>query len=207
MRSETLDITIEERAGDLWFILAGPFTQEQIPTFREKFLTLIEDGNRTFIVDLERVTAIDPGAVQLFLQLFSTIKAKNGTLKLVFNSDLVSRAFHPFRNIFTIFPDAALLQRGGLFALLHKQHRLMTRKTGIRLSRPIAFFLLFVLCGWFISMAYIIYLQNRHIREQQSDLNELTQWETRSRLEIENLRNRIQPFEQLGILRDTVRNP
>ena len=56
-------------------------------------------------------------------------------------------------------------------------------------------------------MAYIIYLQNRHIREQQSDLNELTQWETRSRLEIENLRNRIQPFEQLGILRDTMRNP
>ena len=81
------------------------------------------------------------------------------------------------------------------------------RKTGIRLSRPVAFFLLVVLCGWFLSLVFIIHLQNRHIREQQTELQELTEWETRSRIEIENLRNRLQPLEQLGIVRDTAGSP
>ncbi|MBN1575262.1 MAG: STAS domain-containing protein [Chitinispirillaceae bacterium] len=203
MRSETLDITIEGRGADLWFILSGPFTQEQIPTVREKFLTLIDDGNRSFIVDLERITDIDPGAVQLFLQLLNTVKSKNGVFRLVFSNENVSRAFHPFRNLFTIFPDDALLRRGGIVALLRNQRRLLSRKTGIRLSRPVALFLLFILFGWFLTLAFIINLQNRHIKEQRDELQELSQWETKSRLEIENLRNRLQPLEQLGILRDT----
>ena len=207
MRSETLDITIAGQSGDLWFILSGPFTQEQVPTVREKILTLIDDGTRSFIVDLEGVTFVDPGVPQLFLLLLNTIKGKNGTLKLVFSTDCVSRAFHPYRHLFSIFPDASLLRRGGIVYLLLKQRRLLLRKTGIRLSRPVAFFLLIVLCGWFLSLGFIIHLQNRHIREQQSELQELTEWETRSRLEIDNLRSRIQPLEQLGILRDTVREP
>ncbi|MBN1306343.1 MAG: STAS domain-containing protein [Chitinispirillaceae bacterium] len=207
MRSETLDITITGQAGDLWFVLSGPFTQEQVPTVREKILTLIDDGSRSFVVDMEGVTFIDPGVPQLFLQLLNTVKGKNGTFKLVFNNDCVSRAFHPYRHLFSIFPDAELLRRGGLVYLLLKQRRFLLRKTGIRLSRPVAFFLLIVLCGWFLSLAFIIHLQNRHIREQQHELQELTEWETRSRLEIDNLRSRLQPLEQLGILRDTVRGP
>jgi len=206
MRSETLDITIESRNSDLWFTLSGPFTQEQIPTFREKFCTLIDDGNRSFIVDLNGVTFIDPGAAQLFLHLFNTIRGKNGDLRLVFSNEAVSRVFHPYRNILTIYPDIRLLQKGGIITALRKQRRLLLRKTGIRLSRPIALFLLFILAGWFLTLAFIISLQNRHIKEQREELHELTEWETRSRLEIENLRSRLQPMEQLGILRDTVRS-
>jgi len=203
MRSETLDITIEGRGDDLWFILSGPFTQEQIPTVREKFLTLIDDGIRSFIVDLEQVSIIDPGAVQLFLNLLNTVRGKNGVFRLVFNNACVTRAFHPLRHLFTIYPDGALLRRGGIVALLRNRRRLLSRKTGIRLSRPVAIFLLIVLCGWFLTLAFIIHLQNRHIREQQNELQDLSQWETKSRLEIDNLRARLQPLEQLGILRDS----
>jgi anti-anti-sigma factor len=206
MRSETLDITIEEQGGDLWLHLAGPFTQEQIPTFREKFTVLIEDGIRYFVVDLQNVTVIEPGVIQLFLQLLNTLKGKRGSCKLVFNSEHLTKTFAPYRNIFSIFPDATFLRKNGIVATLQKQRRLLSRKTGIRFSRPIAFFLLIVLLGWFLSLVYIIHIQNRHIKEQQSELNDLTQWETRSRLEIENLRNRLQPLEQLGILKDTLGN-
>jgi len=203
MRSDTLDITIEGRGIDLWFIVSGPFTREQIPTVREKFLTLIDDGNRSFIVDLEGITTIDPEVVHLFLQLLNTVTSKKGLFRFVFSNECVSRAFSPFRNLFTIYPNAALLRRGGIIALLLNQHRVLSRKTGIRLSRPVAIFLLVVLCGWFLTLAFIIHLQNRHIRVQQDELHELSQWETKSRLEIDNLRNRLQPLEQLGILRDT----
>lgn len=206
MRSETLDITITHRSGDLWFILSGPFTQEQIPTVREKIQTLIEDGARSFIVVMEGVTYVDQGVPQLFLLLLNTIKGKNGTMKLVFSNNCVSSAFHPYRNLFPIFPDESLLRRGGIVNLFLRQRRFLLRKTGIRISWPVAFFLLIVLCGWFLSLAYIIHLQNRHIREQQSELHELTEWETRSRLEIDNLRSRLRPLEQLGILRDTARS-
>jgi anti-anti-sigma regulatory factor len=207
MQSETLDITINLRSGDLWLHLSGPFTQDQIPTFREKFLLLIEDGNRSFIIDMENVSAIDPGAIQLFLQLLNSLKTKKGTLKLIFNNKLLTRAFLPYRNIFSIYPDSSLLIRKGLFALLQRQRRLLSRKTGIRLSRPVAFFLLCILCGWFLTLASIILLQNRRIKEQNAELQDLSQWEASSRLEIERLRNRLQPMEQLGILRDTLGNP
>jgi anti-anti-sigma regulatory factor len=202
MRSETLDITIEERGGDLWFVLQGPFTQEQLPTFRERFTTLLDDGARSFIVDLERVTAVDAGAPQLFIQLLNTVKGKNGDIRLVFKNECVTRAFAPVKNLFTIYADASLL-RSGVLAILIRQQRLLSRKTGIRLSRPVAIILLIVLCGWFISLVFIIHLQSRHIREQQSELQDLSQWETRSRIELDNLKSRLQPLEQLGILRDS----
>ncbi|MBN1757201.1 MAG: STAS domain-containing protein [Chitinispirillaceae bacterium] len=207
MRSETLDLSIESRSGDLWFTLSGPFTQEQIPTFREKFLLLIEDGNRSFILDMESISAIDPGAIHLLLQLLSSLKEKKGSLKLIFTNELLTRTFHPYRNIFSIYPDSSLLIRRGFFAFIYKQQRILSRKTGIRLSRPVALFLLIILCGWFISLGFIIHLQNRYIKNQNTELQELSQWEASSRLEIERLRNRLEPLEQLGIVRDTLESP
>jgi anti-anti-sigma regulatory factor len=203
MRSDTLDIIIEERNGDLWCVLSGPFSQDQIPTFREKFITLVDDGNRSFVIDLERVGTLHAAVIPMFLQLINILKAKNGNCKFVFSNEHVTKAFHPYRHIITAYPDASLLLQGGLLAALQRQRRRLSRKTGIRISRPVALILLFVLCGWFISLLYIIHLQNRHIKEQQSELHDLSQWETRSRIEIENMRNRLQPLEQLGILRDS----
>lgn len=206
MRSETLDLIIEERHGDLWCTLSGPFSQNQIPTFREKFITLIDDGNRSFVIDLEQVTEIDSSVAPFFLQLINILKAKGGSCSFIYHNEHVTRSFHPYRHIISVYPDSSLLQRGGIIAYLKRQRRLLSRKTGIRISRPVAFILLFVLCGWFISLLYIIHLQNRRIKEQQSELQDLTQWETRSRIEIDNLRNRLQPLEQLGIIRDSSGN-
>lgn len=54
---------------------------------------------------------------------------------------------------------------------------------------------------------FIIHLQSGYIKTQQSELQKLSQWETTSRMEIDRLRSRLQPLEQLGILRDTVTTP
>ena len=207
MRSETLDLTVESRNGDLWMELSGLFTQEQVPTFREKFLLLIEDGNRSFILDMERISAIDPGAIHLLLQLLSSLKAKKGSLRLIFRNELLTRALLPYRNIFSIYPDSSLLVRRGVLAQIYKRHKILSRKTGIRLSRPVALFLLILLCSLFTSLAFIIHIQNRYIKNQNTELQELSQWEASSRLEIARLRNRLEPLEQLGLLRDSVEHP
>ena len=74
MRFDALDITIEGRDDAVWITFSGPFYKEQIPQIREKFSVLLEDGNRVFIVDLEKVTGIDDSVVQMFLQLLNIIK-------------------------------------------------------------------------------------------------------------------------------------
>ena len=203
MRSETMDFTIEEYNGSLWLHLEGPFTAEQIPTFKEKFHTLIDDGNRVFIIHLEQITVIDPEVVQLFLHLLNSVKEKQGTFNLVFSNTVVSRAFHAYRNIFSIYPDTTLLRKDGIFSLLQKSRRRLLKKTGIRLSRQVALLLLSTIIALFTALLFIISLQNRHLKEQQTELHDLLQWETRSRLEIDALRNRLAPLEQLGVLRDT----
>jgi len=206
MRTETMDFTIEEYNSALWLHLEGPFTSDQIPTFKEKFQTLIEDGNRVFVVNLEFITFIDPEVVQLFLHLLNSVREKQGSFNLVFSNTVVSRAFHAYRNIFSIYPDTSLLRKDGIFSLLHKSRRRLLKKTGIRLSRQVALLLVLTIFGLITALLFIISLQSRHIKEQQTDLHDLLQWETRSRLEIETLRNRLIPLEQLGVLRDTTEN-
>jgi anti-anti-sigma factor len=206
MRSETMDFTIEEYNGALWFHLEGPFTADQIPTFKEKFQTLIDDGNRIFVINLQQITVIDTEVVQLFLHLLNMVKEKRGTFNLVFSNDTVSRVFHPYRNIFSIYPDTTLLRTDGILSVIQKTRRTLLKKTGIRISRQIALLLLLSIFGLIAALLVIISLQSRHIKEQQTELHELLQWETRSRLEIETLRKRLRPLEQLGILRDTTEN-
>lgn len=204
MRFDALDITIEGRDDAVWITFSGPFNKEQIPQIREKFSVLLEDGNRVFIVDLEKVTGIDDSVVQMFLQLLNIIKGKNGELKLVFKNEILWKAFSQFSNIIPIFPDSSILASSGFLESLRRRSEALSRKTGIRISRPVALFLLAVLCGWFLTLGFIIHLQKRHIKEQQSEILKLTQWKEHSLIEIDRLTERIKPLEQLGILPDTV---
>jgi sensor domain CHASE-containing protein len=79
----------------------------------------------------------------------------------------------------------------------------MSKKTGVRLSRPVAFILLFTLCGWFVTLGFIIRFQSQRIHEQQRELTELLQWKQQTSAEIQSLRERIRPMEQLGLLKES----
>lgn len=205
MRSEALDIVIENRSGTIWIKLSGPFNQEQAPNMREKFNALMDDGNRFFIIDLENIVSMDDSIMQLFLQFLNNIKTKGGELKFIFKNEIVSKAFSPYFHLFQIFPDASSNFSGGFFDSIRRTHRLLTRRTGIRISRPLAIFLIVVLCGWFLSLLFIIHLQNKRVNEQEAELHDLHQWKQHSIIELSNLKDRIRPYEQLGILKDTTK--
>ena len=200
IRSEALDIALESRKGAMWLILAGWFHNEQAPSIREKFIGLMNDGCRTFIVDMEGVTGIDDSVAPMFLSLLNTLRGKGGELKLIFRNDPLTRAFQPYINIFPIFPDADSLSKGTLFGLLKKRGRVLTRKTGFRISRSVAIFFLIILCGWFLTLLSIIHTQNQRIRHQQDELQELGLWKLHADIEMESLKERLQPMEQLGII-------
>jgi len=205
IRSEALDITLESRGSAVWLTLAGHFYNEQVPAIHEKFTSLIKDGNRCFVVDMEKITGVNDRVVPMFLTLLNTIKGKGGELKLIFKNDCLCRAFQPCFNLFAIFPDADSLSKGSLLGLLKKQGKNLKRKTGFRISRSVAIFTLLVLCGWFITLLSVIKMQNTRMHEQETELQELNQWKQESVIEMEQLKERLQPLEQLGILRDAER--
>ena len=202
MKSEALDITIISRGQRLWLNFSGPFNNEQAPGIKEKISGLIEDGNRRLVVDLEGVTNIDDAVAPLFLFLVNLIRGKGGDIKFIFKNEVVSRAFSPYKNLFGIYPDAMALQSGGFFGILRRRRSVLSKKTGVRMSRPLALVLLCSLAGWFLSLMFIIFLQNRRIHEQETEVVGLTQWKQQANVEIMNLRERIRPLDQLGILKD-----
>ena len=202
IRSEALDIVLESRGATVWWFLAGSFNNEQAPSIREKFIGLMDDGCRNFIVDMEKVTAVDDGIVPMFLSLLNTLKGKGGDMTFIFKNETLCRAFLPCSNLFSIFPDADSLSKGTLLDLLKKRGRALTRKTGFRISRTVAILLLTVLSGWFLTLLFIINMQNQRIRQQQDEIHELGAWKLTTDIELETLRERLQPLEQLGIIQD-----
>lgn len=204
MRSDALDIAIESKRNATWIYLSGPFHGEQAPNIREKIMGMVEDGNRKIVIDMEGVTHIDTSVVSGFLEMLNTLRGKGGDLKFVFRNNPVTRAFAPYRNLFSIFPDARALAAGGFLGSIRERGRiLLYRKTGVRLSRAVAIFLLVIICGWFLSLLFIIQMQNRRLREQMTELRSLTEWKQHAEVEIETLRERLRPMEQLGLVPDS----
>ena len=203
MRSEALDITIEGRNQAVWLFLSGPFHGEQVPSMHEKIAGLIDDGNRRLVVDMENVLAVDDSVAQMFLSLLNLMRGKGGDILFIFRNEIVSKAFSPYRSIFPIYPDAQSLPARGLFGNLRRRGRMLSRKTGIRLSRPVALTLLITLFGWILTLMFIIHQQNQRIRRQETEARALTEWNRSAAAEIKELRDRIRPLEQLGILKDS----
>ncbi|MDR2592818.1 MAG: hypothetical protein LBC59_08440 [Chitinispirillales bacterium] len=203
IRSESLDIQLETRNGSVWLTLSGEFHDEQAPALRDKFMPLVNDGCRSFIVDMEGITVIGDSVAPIFLALQSTLKGKDGDLKFIFKNDVVCKAFLPYFNLFSIFPDADSLSKGStILDFLKRSGKALTRKTGFRISHPVALFGLIILCGWFLTLLYIINMQNQRIQQQHTELLELGQWKATAEIDLEKMQDRLKPLEQLGIIKE-----
>jgi anti-anti-sigma regulatory factor len=202
MRSEALDITVQTRDRAMWLFLSGPFHAEQAPGMKEKIGGLVEDGNKRIIIDMEGVTDIDEAVPQMFLSLLNLVRGKGGDIQFIFRNEIVTKAFSPLKSLVSIYPDAQSLPTGRLFSKLRRQSRILTRKTGIRLSRPIAIALVVTLSGWILTLFFIIHLQNRRIREQEIEIRSVSERKRNAVAEIKTLRDRLKPLEQLGIVKD-----
>ncbi len=204
MLSEALDITIESRGEAIWLILSGPFNKEQVPQIKTKIEGFIRDGHREIVVNLEAITSIHDSVVRMFLSLLNIMKGKSGDLKLIFKNDIVSGVFSPYKNIFTIYPDVKSIKGGTFLHSMRRRGLFLTRKTGLRLSVPIALFLLFILMGWFISLGVIINMQKTQLAFQETKIRYYKQFKEKAEREIIDLESRIKPMMQLGLLPDSL---
>jgi len=203
IRSESLDIQLENRNGVVWMTLSGEFHDEEAPALRDKFLPLVNDGCRAFIVDMEGITAIGDAVAPMFLSVQSMLKGKDGDIKFIFKNDTVCRAFLPYFNLVAVFPDAESLSKGSVIIdMLKRGGKAMTRKTGFRISRSVALFGLIVLTGWFLTLLYIINMQNGRIQQQHTEILEMGQWKAEAEIDLEKMRDRLKPLEQLGIIKE-----
>lgn len=200
IRSEALDIVLENRDGTIWLTLAGHFHNDQMPSMREKFVNLINDGCRSFVVNMERVQSVESTVVPMFLSLLNTLKGKGGDIKLIFKNAHLEREFKPYRNIFSIYSDSQMLAKGTFFGLIKKRSNALRKKTGFRISRTVALFIIIVLSGWFLTLLSIIEMQNARLRQQQEELEELGLWKVTADIELERMRERLAPLEQLGVI-------
>lgn len=204
MLSEALDITIESRGDVIWLTLAGPFNKEQVPNIRMKIEGFIRDGHREIVVDLEGVNVIHESVAPMFLSALNLIKGKHGDIKLVFKNEPVTNAFSSYKNFFSIYPDVNSVTSTGLFHSIRRRGLTLTKKTGIRLSVPVAIILLIILTGWFISLGIIINMQRKQVSAQQSEIRKMKQWKEKTSLELNELRSRIKPMKQLGLILDSI---
>ncbi len=202
MLSEALDITIESREGDLWLLLSGVFTKEQSESIRSKIEGFVNDGNNFIVIDMEKVTSIHEDVPKMFLELLNMINGKDGNLKFVFKNPVILQAFSSYKNIFDIFPDADSFSGSGFIHNMKRQGIILSRKTGIRLSIPVAIFLLFIMVMWFLTLGYIIRTQTKEIRQQEQIIQGYEEHNKMQQIELEDLREKLKPLEQLGILKD-----
>lgn len=204
MLSEALDITIEGHGDAIWLILAGPFNKEQIPNIRTKIEGFIRDRHRHIVVNLENITSIHESVAPMFLGLLNQIKGKDGDLKLIFKNDIVSSIFSPYKNIFPIYPDVKSLTSSAFLDSIRRRGIYLAKKTGVRLSVPVALFLFFILGGWFLSLGIIIRMQKQQLTEQETELREYQHWKQDAEKELAELKSRIKPMQQLGLLPDSL---
>lgn len=204
MLSEALDIIIESRGDTIWLVLTGSFNKEQIPNIRTKIEDFMIDGCRHIVVNIEQITSIHENVAPMFLSMLNSMKGKNGDIKFVFKNETVTAAFAPYRNLFTVFPDIKSVNSNNFIHTIRRRGLLLTKKTGIRVSVPVAIFILFIVTGWFISLGIIINMQSRQQAIQNSKIKEYQQWKQNAIIEIDEFKKRLTPMKQLGLLVDTL---
>jgi anti-anti-sigma regulatory factor len=205
MRSEELEIQIEDWKENIVLRLKGRFHNEQIPNMREKIDGLISSDNRSFILDFSDVQELDHDVSSFLLEMLNTIRGKGGDLRIVYGPHDVFLKLEKYRNIFRLYPDMKSLISGGFLKRLQARGIVLSRKTGVRLSRSIAIILLVALSGWFISMLFILVLQHSQIAKQKAELILLKESKTKTTIRMKNLEERLKPFKDLGIVSDSGR--
>ncbi len=207
MKSEALEIQIEDWNGNTVLKLRGRFNNEQVPNIREKVLDLLAGGDRSFIFDLTAVSELDSGVAEFFLETLNTVRGKEGDVRIVCGRDEILAVLQKFRNLLDINADWKDLSSGGLMRRLQTRGIVLSRKTGIRVSRPVALLLSFALTGWFLFLLTMLLIQNHQITKQKKALAELYEWRQATLQQVRVLQERLKPLEDLGIEADSLPKP
>jgi anti-sigma B factor antagonist len=94
------DVAIIDLDGDL---MPGYGSEELV----DKVAALLKDGNRNFLLNLERVDLIDSSGIGVLVRSYTSIRRSGGQLKLLKLSSFVRRVFSitGLITVFDVFDD------------------------------------------------------------------------------------------------------
>ena len=97
-----------EKGGD-WTVLhlSGPLNAHSAGTVQTELLRTLEGGSVSFLLDLEKVTALDSSGLAALVRFYKEIRTRGGTLALCAVQREAMTVFRVTRldKIFNILPD------------------------------------------------------------------------------------------------------
>ena len=200
MRADLIDVSVEDYGHSVLVTLHGTFTAEQIPALREKLGSITEERKRTYLMDLEHCQFRDASYLELFLDLLNQVQARDGRLAFIFTREENWQFFRRWSNVFEIHASLEDFSRSGFIEKLRRSGIAYSRRTGVRLTTPMAIVLGVLILGWILTLLSMVRFQETEIRGRETQIRTL---ETRQRTLLRNLqelRAVVGPLKDLGLL-------
>jgi hypothetical protein len=203
VRSDLIDIQVEDYGEDVEITLSGSLGAFQLPAVREKIDMLADGPGCFFFLNLSHAHFKVNDYLDLFLELLNKLQAQNSKLVLIFDSEELDEYFAKYRNIFEIFPSRSAYKDSGMSKQLQQIGIHYAVKTGIRLSPSVAIAGALLIVGWAITLFLIVAAQGREIADKQAQIIALQAQKERYVREIDRLESSIGPLRKLGVVQDT----
>ena len=203
MRSDLIDIQVEDYGDDVEITLSGSLGAFQLAAVREKIDMLADGPGCFFFLNLSHAHFKVNDYLDLFLELLNKLQSQNSKLVLIFDSEELDEYFAKYRNIFEIFPSRSAYKDSSISKQLQQIGIHYAVKTGIRLSPSVAIAGLLLIVGWAVTLFLIIAAQGRDIADKQAQIIALQAQKERYVREIDRLESSIGPLRKLGVVQDT----
>lgn len=203
MKSDWMDILVDDAGDEVEISLRGTFGLLQLPAVREKLEMLIKGPGCFFFINLEKAHFIDDAYLDLFLNLLNRIKKQNAMLVFLSSQEEHRSYFSRYSHILELYDNRKLFRRSGLLKQLRQVGINYSKQTGLRLSPGVAVALFILLLGWFITLFYFVRVQNNEILEQQAQIISLENQKKRSIQEIEHLKSSLGSLQSIGLVVDS----
>lgn len=197
--STVLDFSLHEQGELLVLAFGGRLDAESSDALRAQ-LSGMGDRGRHLVVDLLRAQTVSREVVLALLEFLSLLQGRGGTMSLICNDPDALDHLRPYRNLFNIHPTlASLLQTGMAGGYRNKGFR-WSRRTGVRLSTPLATFLGLLLSGWVITLMVLVLWQYRLMDQERAGLMRLQNERDLALSQAHELETRVKPLADLGLL-------
>ncbi|HHX15268.1 MAG TPA: hypothetical protein GX724_03815 [Fibrobacter sp.] len=203
MKSDWMDILVDDAGDDVEITLRGTFGLLQLPAVREKIEMLIKGPGCFFFLNLEKARFIDDAYLDLFLNVLNRIRKQNAVFILISSQEEHREYFSRYSHILELYDNKKIFRQSGILKQLKQVGINYSKQTGLRLSPGVAIALFVLLLGWFVTLFSIVHSQSRNALEQQALIMNLENQKKRSVQEIEKLKSSLGSLQNLGLVVDS----
>ncbi len=196
--SGVLDFSLRQEGDLLVVSFGGRLEPDSADALRAQLLG-VGDRGRHIVVDLLRAQVISREVVLVLLEFLSQLQGKGGTLSILCDDSDALACLRPYRHLFSIHPSLVSLLRTGISGYRNKGFR-WSRRTGVRLSTPLATLLGLLTLGWVVTLMMLVLWQYRMIGSERAVLTRLQADRDEAVQRADELEARVKPLADLGLL-------